>query len=78
VSVNRVVKLMQRFRRTGTVAPAARGKKPYALAEREAAVRALVAARPDLTLDELRQKLGERGICVGRFSVNRFFCWRAG
>ena len=72
VSVSCVVKLMQRFRRTGTVAPAARGKKPYALAEHEAQVRALVAGRPDMTLDELQQELGERGIRVGRSSVNRF------
>ena len=41
VSVSCAVKLMQRFRRTGTVAPAARGKKPYALAEHEAPVRSL-------------------------------------
>jgi putative transposase len=72
VSVSCVVKLMQRFRRTGTVAPAPRGKKPYALAAHEAAVRALVAERPDMTLDELQQELGERGIRVGRSSVNRF------
>ena len=72
VSVSCVVKLMQHFRRTGTVAPAARGKKPYVLAEHEALVRALVAGRPDMTLDELQQELGERGIRVGRSSVNRF------
>jgi|SRR5277367_1212918 len=72
VSVSCVVKLMQRFRRTGTVAPARRGQKPYALAEHEALVRELVAVRPDMTLDELRQELGERGIGVGRSSVSRF------
>ena len=72
VSVSCVVKLMQRFRRTGTVTPAPRGKKAYALAEHEATVRELVTARPDLTIDELHQALGERGIQVGRSSVNRF------
>jgi transposase len=72
VSVSCVVKLMQRFYRTGTVEPAPRGKKPYALAEHEAMVRELVAACPDLTIDELHQALGERGIQVGRSSVNRF------
>jgi transposase len=72
VSVSCVVKLMQRFHRTGTIAPAARGKKPYALAEHEAAVRELVAAHPDFTLDELHQELAARGIRVGRSSVNRF------
>jgi transposase len=72
VSVSCVVKLMQRFQRTGTVTPAPRGKKPYALAEHEVTVRELVAARPDLTIDELHQALGEHGIQVGRSSVNRF------
>jgi transposase len=76
VSVSCVVKLMQRFRRTGTVAPAPRGKKPYALVEHDALVRELVAARPDMTLDELQQGLGERGIRVGRSSVNRFLLAR--
>jgi len=46
VSVSCVVKLMQRFRRTGSVSPAPRGKKPYALEGHEALVRELVAARP--------------------------------
>ena len=72
VSVSCVVKLMQHFRRTGTVRPAPRGKKPYALAGHEALVGELVAARPDLTLDELHAKLADRGIQVGRSSVNRF------
>jgi transposase len=67
-----VVKLMQRFRRTGSIAPAARGRKPFALAEHERVVRNLVAAQPDLTLDELTQALADRGIHVGRSSVNRF------
>ena len=72
VSVSCVVKLMQRFQRTGTVAPAPRGRKPYALAAHEAAVRELVASQPDLTLDELTWALAGRGIRVGRSSVNRF------
>ena len=72
VSVSCVVKLMQRFRRTGSVAPSARGRKPFSLAEHEAVVRELIAAQPDLTLDELTQALADRGIQVGRSSVNRF------
>ena len=72
VSASCVVKLMQRFRRTGSLAPAPRGRKPYALAEHETLVRDLVAAHPDMTLDELRQELERRGIRVGRSSVNRF------
>jgi transposase len=42
------------------------------LAGHEALVRELVAARPDMTLDELTQELEDCGICVGRSSVNRF------
>jgi transposase len=72
VSVSCVVKLMQRFGRTGSVTPAPRGKKPYALAGHELLVRELVATRPDLTLDELHEELDDRGIHVGRSSVNRF------
>ena len=71
VSPSCVIKLMQRFYRTGSVAPAARGRKPYALAAHEAVVRDLVANQPDLT-DEVRWQLGERGIRVGRSSVGRF------
>ena len=41
-----VVKLMQRFGRTGSVTPAPRGKKPYALAGHELLVRELVARAP--------------------------------
>jgi transposase len=72
VSVSCVVKLMQRLRRTGSIAPGPRGKKPYALAEHEAVVIELVDEQPDLTLDELTQALADRDIRVGRSSVNRF------
>jgi transposase len=72
VSASCVIKLMQRFYRTGSVAPAARGRKPYALAAHETVVRDLVASQPDLTIDEVTWRLGERGIRVGRSSVGRF------
>lgn len=72
VSVSCVVKLMQHFRRTGTLAPAARGRKPYVLAEHEALVREMVAAQPDRTLDELTWQLQAHGIRVSRSAVNRF------
>lgn len=35
-------------------------------------MRELVATRPDLTLDELHQAIGDHGLQVGRSSVNRF------
>jgi transposase len=72
VSVSCAIKLVQRFRQTGSIAPSARGRKPFALAQHEALVRELVAARPDMTLDELTHELEDRGIRVGRSSVNRF------
>ena len=72
VSVSCAIKLVQRFRQTGSIAPAPQGRKPFALAEHEELVRELVAAWPDLTLDELTNELADRGICVGRSSVNRF------
>jgi transposase len=72
VSVSCAIKLVQRFRQTGSVAPAPRGRKPFALAEHEELVRELVAERPDMTLDELTDELEDRGIRVGRSSVNRF------
>jgi len=76
VSVSCAIKLLQRWRRTGSLAPGPRGKKPYALADNEALVRALVAAQPDLTLDELHAELGRRGVHVGRSSIGRFLLAR--
>ena len=76
VSISCAIKLLQRWRRTGSVSPEPRGKKPYALADDEALVRELVAAHPDMTLDELHVELGQRGIHVGRSSIGRFLLAR--
>jgi transposase len=71
VSASCVIKLMQRWRATGSVEPGRMGGwKDYSLTEHE--VRALVAERPDLTMEELRDTLARRGIHVGRSSVDRF------
>ena len=73
ISPSCVVKLMQRKAATGSVAPAPMGgKKPYVLADHAALVKQMVAAAPDITLDELRARLAERGIAVSRTSVSRF------
>jgi transposase len=73
VSESCAIKLVQRWERTGSVAPAVRGgKKPFALAGHEDRVRALLAAQPDITLDELRAQLAGEGIVVGRSSIDRF------
>jgi putative transposase len=73
VSASCAVKLLQRWRRTGSVAPGQiGGQKRHALAEHDGEVRALVAAAPDATLAELRAGLAARGIRVGQTSVHRF------
>jgi putative transposase len=73
VSVSCVVKLVQRWRRSGTLAPGQLGgwKKP-ALAAHEDRVRALVTKRPDSTLDELRAALARENVRVSRWAVWRF------
>lgn len=73
VSASSAVKLVQRWRRTGSVAPGqVGGQKRHVLAPHEALVRALVAARPDATLEELKAELRAAGIAVARTSVFRF------
>lgn len=73
VSVSFVIKLVQRWRRRGSVSPGQiGGQKTYALAAHGELVTALVRARPDLTIDELRVELAERGIGVCRSGVGRF------
>jgi transposase len=73
VSISFVVKLMQRWRRRGTVQPDRIGgwKRPT-LAAHTARVRALVAAAPDLTIAELQSRLAAEGVAVSRSSVGRF------
>jgi transposase len=73
VSQSCAIKLVQRWKRTGSVAPAAMGSpKGSALAAYEGLVRELVAAQPDITLDELKARLGEQAIMVGRTSIHRY------
>ena len=63
VSVSCAIKLLQRWERTGSAAPAAMGgKKPFALAAHVDRVIALLAAQPDATLDELHAQLSGEGI----------------
>lgn len=60
VSYGLVKKLLQQRRRTGSIEPRYRfcGRKPVILPAHRKALRALVAAAPDLTLAELRTRLG--------------------
>ena len=73
VSVSFVVKLMQRFRATGSFRPGDFGghRKPK-LAPHEAIVRELVEQTPSATLLDLQKMLRERGVEVGKSSIGRF------
>ena len=73
VSASCMIKLMHRVDATSNCRPRKfGGHKPYALAEQEDKVRALVAETPDLTITELWQKITALGIRVGRSAVARF------
>jgi transposase len=73
VSVSFVVKLMQRWRRLGTVAPEqVGGWKRSALEAHAERVRMLLAAEPDLTIAELRTRLAEKGVAASRSGIGRF------
>lgn len=73
VSVSFVSKLLTQWREAGTVEPAKfGGHKTSTLAPHEATVRELLAAEPDLTLAELRQRLQVRAIVTSRSTLARF------
>jgi transposase len=72
VSVSFVVKLVQRFRRTGSVEPARYGGWERSTVEAHAEPRALLLAAPDLTLEELRGRLAGEGAVVSTAALNRF------
>jgi putative transposase len=74
VSVSTVVKWAQRWRSTGSVAAKAMGgDNSSRLRGGDATfVLSLVAAEPDLTLEEIRERLRARGISVGYGTVWRF------
>ena len=74
VSVSTVVKWAQRWRATGSVAAKVMGGDHSSRLRGEDAsfVLALVAAEPDLTLEEIRERLQRRGISVGYGTVWRF------
>ena len=72
VSASAVIKLMERHRREGTIAP-----RPFGVGRRPALephydrVCALVAATADLTIDELLARLAAEGIRTNRSSLGR-------
>ena len=73
VSASCVIKLMKRWRLTGSVAAGRMGGwKRHALAPHRELVEAALEERPDATLDELGETLARQGVAVGRSSVRRF------
>lgn len=73
VSVSFVIKLMQRWRTAGTVAPhGTGGRKVHALAAHAELVDRLLASKRDITLDELRRGLLGEGVAIGRSSIDRY------
>jgi transposase len=73
VSPSCVVKLVQRWRRQGTLAPEpVRGGRRAKLADYAEWVEALLAAVPDSTIAELRGRLAAEGIAVSPSAISRF------
>jgi transposase len=68
-----VIKLVQRWRREGSVAPERYGgwKRPTLAAHAER-VHALLRAEPDLTIAELRSRLADEAIDTSPAAISRF------
>jgi len=73
VSISFVIKLVQRWRAAGTIAPLGTGgRKVHALEVHAALVDRLLASKRDITLDELRLGLMGEGVLVGRSWIDRY------
>lgn len=73
VSVSSAIRWVARLRQTGSVAPKRMGGKRSPLDAHKDWLLELIAAEPDLTLEEIRGRLRARGICASASSVWRFF-----
>src|ERR1700754_3053094 len=74
VSPSSAIKWMERWRQLGDVSPgSSRGRIRSPLHPHRTWLLKLVAAQPDLTLSEVQQRLGARGVAVGIGSILRFF-----
>src|SRR5690349_179143 len=72
VSPSSAIRWVARFRQTGSAAARPMGGKRSPLDAYKPWLLELIAAEPDLTLEEIRGRLRERGITVGASSVWRF------
>lgn len=77
VSVSFVIRLVQRWRATGSAKVRGTGGRPrHRLEPHGALVDRLLAARRDTTLEELREALGGEGVTVSRSAVDRYLASR--
>ena len=71
VSASCAITLVGRWRKTGSYAPGqVGGQKQRKLAGHEDWLHAVMAAEPDITLAELRERLAAEGIEISRQSIN--------
>ena len=71
VSASSAIKLVRRWRKTGSYAPGrVGGQKKRKLAEHKAWLHAVMTTEPDITLSELRDRLAAKGIAISRQSIN--------
>jgi transposase len=72
VSASSAIRWVSRWRQSGSVAAKPMGGKHSPLDAHQVWLLNLIAAEPDLTLEELRGRLRQRGISVSASSVWRF------
>jgi putative transposase len=72
VSPSTAIRWVARWRQSGSVAARPRGGKRSRLDAHKDWLLELIAAEPDLTLEEIRDRLRAHGIVVGASSVWRF------
>ena len=79
VGVSTAIRWTRRARETGSAAAQSMGgdRRSLLVGDRRVWLLERVAAEPDLTLEELRDELAERGIVVGYGTVWRFFAREA-
>lgn len=73
ISPSAAIKWMQRWEATGSVAALPSGGSRSPLDDHEAVLLGLIAAQPDLTLDEVVERLSAQGIKTSRTATWRFF-----
>jgi transposase len=73
ISLSSVGRYIKRFREKGSLAPDKfGGHKRHALADEEERLRDWIKERPDMTLEEIQDRLHDSGIEVGRTAIWNF------